>query len=391
MRVQDGFALQQRPLPGVGMSLPTVLQQYKLEVKEKISLAYIITSAFWQFYDTPVLRHKWTGESIFFMPEEVGQTQRLPNKAYISIQFESREEQTEEYSDADLLVYRFPRILAFAIILLEIGLGRPLQLQHFDDPVTQLNSDFEVASQTLTELREVSWDNFANKGVYIKAIENCLESTHYRIQQAPDPPANTATSNHLESYSRRSSEIDKRRKAFYNKVVWPLEWLAEAGFQGIYNKVNFLSERTEPEPPPTTPSNGKSMPMASFHAGAKITPHAWLDHLKQINKHIHTLRERPADSKGIRVAILDTGYDSSAPFFQDPTRLSHVKVWKDFVSGLETPIDTFGHGTFMATLLIETAPVAELFVARVAESTDKLIHSPFRIADVCFFLLFLSL
>lgn len=386
--MQDGFRLQQRPSPGVGMALPHVLQQYSLEVKDKIFLAYVITSAFWQFYDTQILRHKWTSESIIFMPEEVGHKQRLPNKAYISIQFESGREQTDEYLDTDFLVHRFPRILSFAIILLEIGLGKSLRLRQFDSPVAQFNSDFEVASQALVDLREMPWTNFANKDVYVKAIENCLESNHYRIQQAANGPTVAATSSHLNSDSRRSVEIDQRRKTFYNKVVWPLEWLAETGFQGNYNHVTFFSERTEPKPlalQSPTPNDEQSMPMPSFHAGALINPHGWLDHLKQINQHIHrTLHKRPASCKGIRVAILDTGYDPSAPFFQDRKRLRRVKGWKDFVSASKTPVDTFGHGTFMATLAIESAPVAELCIARVAESTDKLTYSPSRIADVCF-------
>lgn len=389
VRVQDGFRLQQRPSPGVGMSLPHVLQEYSLEVKDKISLAYIIASAFWQFYDTQILRHKWTSESILFMPEEVGHTQRLPNKAYISIQFESGREQTDEYLDTDFLVHRFPRILSFAVILLEIGLGRSLRLRQFDSPVAQFNSDFEVASQALVDLREMSWTNFANKDVYVKAIENCLESNHYRIQQAANGPTDAATLSHLNSDSRRSVDIDQRRKTFYNKVVWPLQWLAETGFQGSYNQVTFFSERTEPQPSASqspTPSHVQSMPMPSFHAGGLINPHGWLDHLKQINQYIHrTLHKRPASCKGIRIAILDTGYDLSAPFFQDHKRLRRVKGWKDFVSASKTPVDTFGHGTFMATLAIESAPVAELCIARVAENTDKLTHSPSRIADVWFF------
>lgn len=323
------------------------------------------------------------------MPEEVGHTQRLPNKAYISIQFELGREQTDEYLDTDFLVHRFPRILSFAVILLEIGLGRSLRLRQFDSPVAQFNSDFEVASQALVDLREMSWTNFANKDVYVKATENCLESNHYRIQQAANGPTDAATLSHLNSDYRRSVDIDQRRKTFYNKVVWPLQWLAETGFQGSYNQVTFFSERTEPQPSASqspTPSHVQSMPMPSFHAGGLINPHGWLDHLKQINQYIHrTLHKRPASCKGIRIAILDTGYDLSAPFFQDHKRLRRVKGWKDFVSASKTPVDTFGHGTFMATLAIESAPVAELCIARVAENTDKLTHSPSRIADVWFF------
>lgn len=385
---RGGFALKQRVLPGVGMSLYTVLQHYELDVKVKIFLAYSIALTFWQFYDMKDLRHKWSSRSIFFMPENGGQRERLPNKPYISIQFEPEEEETKEYSNADSLIHQHPRILSLAILLLEIGLGKPLQLQPRDNLVAQLNSDFDVATQSFIELSRGSWPNFCNKNYYDKAIGICLNYALYRSQQAPDAPANTATSN--------SSRMSQRRKIIRDNVVWPLRCLAKIGFWSIDEKNIFLSRRAEPEPlytirndiqPMPTPSTIRNheqpMTITSFHTGDKIDPEMWLDYLKVINKTIQGLRQGCSGSKSIRVAVLDTGYDPDVRFFQDDTRSTRVKGWKDFVSDSQDPVDAYGHGTMMTELVIETAPVAEVFVARVAENTERLEHSASQIAEVC--------
>ncbi|KAH6982561.1 peptidase S8/S53 domain-containing protein [Ilyonectria destructans] len=124
------------------------------------------------------------------------------------------------------------------------------------------------------------------------------------------------------------------------------------------------------------------LPSVQFHGSQKIDPKRWLDDLKAINRAISPrLRKLPAGSKGVRVAILDTGYNPKAPLLADQARSRCFKGWKDFVSGSDAPVDTFGHGTFMVTLLVESAPISEVHVARVAENTNNLPQSSSRIAQ----------
>ncbi|KAM0470203.1 hypothetical protein ACHAPX_010089 [Trichoderma viride] len=318
------------------------------------------------------------------MPEQHEGTRRLPNKPYLSIRFEVSKEDPDEYLTANSLIHRYPRILAFAIILVEIGLGRPLHLRQCKSLVAQVNADFDVASQGLDELKKASWKNFANKDVFIQAIVNCLTSGHYKL-------VNTTTS--AGPHSARSQDgppslqINQCRRAFYDKVVWPLQWLAEVGFR-CHQKATFLNEKQ------STPQIARSLssenilkeniqlPSVQFHGGKKIDPKCWLDDLKAINRAIHPrLQKLAAEGKGVRVAILDTGYDPKAPLLADNAAERCFKGWKDFVSTSEKPIDPFGHGTIMATLLVESAPVSEVHVARVAENTDSLPKSASQIAQ----------
>ncbi|KAB8213018.1 peptidase S8/S53 domain-containing protein [Aspergillus novoparasiticus] len=388
----NGRPLEQRPSPGFGITLTTVLQRYTLTLKDKINLAHITAEAFWQFYNTELVYRKWTSDCVFFMPEQHGDVLRLPNKPYISLQFELGDEDPDEYLSENSLVHRYPRILAFAIMLIEIAQGRSLQLRQCNSLASQVNADFDVAYQELGELRKSSWDSFQNKDIFIQAIVNCLINDNYR----PDLNVNITTSTvpitATDFCCRGSLEISQRRKAFYDKVVWPLQWLAEVGFRGDQN-TSYLNEKQSSLAVNFSLLSLKDdikediqLPSAQFHGNRQIDPKRWLDDLKAINRAISPGLRRlpaqlPAESKEVRVAILDTGYNPNAPLLADVARSRRFKGWKDFVSGSDTPIDTFGHGTFMATLLVESAPISEVHVARVAENTNSLQQSSLRIAE----------
>ncbi|KAL7955403.1 hypothetical protein V8C34DRAFT_246513 [Trichoderma compactum] len=123
-RLPNVQALEQQPCPGIGITLTTVLQRYTLQFKDKVDLAHMTARALWQFYDTRLLYDKWNSDCILFMPEEHKGIRRVPNKPYVPIQFEVSEEIIDEYLPEKSLAHRYPRILAFAIMLIEIGLGK---------------------------------------------------------------------------------------------------------------------------------------------------------------------------------------------------------------------------------------------------------------------------
>ncbi|QYS96040.1 Peptidase_S8 domain-containing protein [Trichoderma simmonsii] len=76
------------------------------------------------------------------------------------------------------------------------------------------------------------------------------------------------------------------------------------------------------------------------------------------------------DLPGIKIAILDTGIDIQHPYID--ARLGNIMDRYDWLNDDETAnvrlvSDLSGHGTFAASLILDYAPDAQLFVARIAE------------------------
>ncbi|KAH0527552.1 hypothetical protein TsFJ059_002544 [Trichoderma semiorbis] len=389
-RLPNVQALEQQPCPGNGITLTAILQQYTLQLKDKVDLAHMMAQALWQFYDTWLLYDKWNSDCILFMPEDHEGAQRVPIKPYVSIQFEVAGRNLDDRLSEDSHVHQHPRILAFAIMLIEIGLGRPLQLRQCNSLTAQVNADHNVAFQGLKKLKKSSWEDFSNKDVFIQATVNCLNSVNYKPLDTTAAPVLGLAGDHD---GWPALQIDHTRRAFYDKVVWPLQWLAEYGVSG-HQSASYLRKNQKSLQISRALSTREDIkediqpPSTEFHGGC-IHPKDWLGNLKEIHKHIYRrLRELVASGKsfrvdemGIRVAILDTGYNPKAPRLASKAAAKCFKGWKDFVSGSDIPVDSFGHGTFMATVLIYSAPMSEVHVARVAETTKELPQSGHRIAE----------
>ena len=96
-------------------------------------------------------------------------------------------------------------------------------------------------------------------------------------------------------------------------------------------------------------------------------------YMNQITRSSHTR---------IRIAVLDTGYDPNAEFFVNRDRRARLRGWKDCVADSQDPGDEHGHGTRVLSLLMKMAPMADVYVARVAKNSSGLERSSESIADV---------
>ncbi|RFU80267.1 s8 family peptidase [Trichoderma arundinaceum] len=367
--------LEPEPGPGRGENLAGVLRECQLTPKDKVILAYTIAQAYHHFYDSDLMRIKWTSEAIWFMPPVHGKDE-IPLRPYLSFPFGTHSDPVEDFIDNARLVHQHPRILAIGILLLEVGLSKPFRSIPQRNTIAQVNCDHLIAHNWLSDLKKLKWDGFTHKSLFDKAVEYCIregkllvdtQSRLYPVGAATGPPSTAPPDD--------KQGILKRRQKFYKNVVLPLKWLAETGFRHDIGNKLYIRKSSKADSLNEHVLNQISQQEASFHSGKSVNPTMWLRDLNSIGVLVERQRRAHRVKTPIRVAILDTGIfemDNNAPW--------RIKNKRDFVDE-PAMMDTFGHGTLMARLVMECAPSAEITVARVARNTEELKVSQENIED----------
>lgn len=83
----------------------------------------------------------------------------------------------------------------------------------------------------------------------------------------------------------------------------------------------------------------------------------------------------------VRIAVLDTGIDTSDWMIKSAMKKNMVEA-RSWVGARGSFHDTYGHGTHVARLLIEMAPSAKLFVAKITDNKYLDPKDMWRIAEV---------
>ncbi|KAF5599536.1 thermostable alkaline protease precursor [Fusarium pseudoanthophilum] len=357
--------------PGQGLPLSLVIQSYKLTDKDKILLAHAIAHSFWQFYESDLMKSRWTSDDIWFMHEMDHQhspKDQLALRVYMPLDFEVQQRNSED-EDKSMLTHPFPHILGLGLILLQIGLSRPFKSMTHLPFISRLNRDHGAARQLLGELEKAQWARSTHRDIFARAVANCLDPRTFTTS-TPNPKG-------------IESEDGIRRKVYID-IVEPLSKLVNIAFKTDANYVSYLARCKE-----VATHNKLHSQIASFHTGKTIVPEEWLDNLRHISMHIMNLREQKPDHefKPTKIAILDTGCDAELPFFKIPRRKKSIKAWKDFTadgsddrSEAGCMEDEYGHGSLMTRLIMEAAPLAHVYVARVAKNTEELKYSSDQIA-----------
>lgn len=224
-------ALKHRPSPGKGLPLSEVLVRHVLEVGDKLALAHAVASAFWQYYNSPLMNRAWTSNTIWLMPQADlwNDSEQLPLRAYISFHPDATECDFDaaEFTATPGVIHRCPRIQSLATLLLEIGLGKPFHCPVYEHQIKHHNCRHLMASMYVEELKAEPWEDFSHKDIYTKAVEECLTSDGLmgKDTQSNDPNSDA-----------------HRRQLLHADVVSPLEWLYKY-FRKPGQEIRYLTAR----------------------------------------------------------------------------------------------------------------------------------------------------
>ena len=384
--------------PGHGESLSYILSNGNLTVEHKIVLAYKIARATWQFYTSDLMHAKWTSDDIWFMPIEPNDRSKnqIPLRAFLSLPFEKDNSYLAEDLEKSAYTHRYPRILFLGIILLEIGLGESLKVEPFESSslslVAYINRAHCKAKMRLREFEKRAWDDFSSKAEFDKAINKCLDCRSFKdVHKTPMKRQNQDIGSEQLPFAAALVPMERRR-ALYQEVVAPLRWLAEVGFESSRD-IQFITVSRVQRREATLVNDAEyqafwnEVKKPTFNiTGPGIQSGCWMDRLKVINSYVLRRRKSAGVTSPIKVAILDTGCNRDLPFFKNNIISECFKDWKDFGAESQTPVDIFGHGTFMARLLLQVAPIVNLYVARIAVTQDELELNENKIIQVSSYL-----
>ena len=96
----------------------------------------------------------------------------------------------------------------------------------------------------------------------------------------------------------------------------------------------------------------------------------WADDYFSRLKTIHNLLKM-TDNK-VAIAMIDTGINVHHPEMKMHIQNGSITLWKGFPEELNPLEDNCGHGTHGASVLLKTAPNAELLMARVFDDNGKM-------------------
>lgn len=372
-RLLDSEPLQHIVDHAPGISLANVIQCYYLTPKVKAILGYILARSVWQFYDSDWLKTPWTSRTIQFMrhynsPIGDEEPSVFPSKPYYSVHFGEDDASSREATTNSGEIHRYPRVRDLGIMLVEIGLGCLL-----DDSapkhnvISKANQDWLHAkgwSDSKTPWRDFDYPK------YRAAVENCLDPNIFA--KAPFKPS--------VNVDELAKGLHKRRKIFYERVVSPLEELVQGtGWKEIMNDMPSLRLQTAPTQPRPLQELQHPVEQSKLSKDQKDSKR-WLKRIQLLNIELKKQSQGPA--RRTRIAILDTGYDADAIFFQPNPQRNRLVRWKDFVEDAKEPTDCNGHGTHLVSLIMKIAPEADIYVARVAKDPMGLSTASEAIAEV---------
>lgn len=312
-------------------------------------------------------------------------------KPYLSVHFGDENPESDEYSDFDGQIHRYPRIRALGIMLVEIGVGLPLHRSDEEGPAQSLaakvNNDLLLAMQRLKNKKLWGDCDYPN---FLDAVNHCLDPGTFSLTPC------------VRSLSDKDEVegLKQRRNILYDKVIFPLKellqgtrWMDQLTTIGPLeasskSSVGQLVAEQSSADNAAIESSPTRKPAKKRLTKSEKEAKEWLSRMQRLNGELAgtALDISPGNPPAqVRIAVLDSGCDNNAPFFLHPENGPRLREWKDWVDGSDQWQDCHGHGTHLVSLIMKIAPEADLFVARITKSPDQLSDAAGTVAKVLHF------
>lgn len=287
-----------------------------------------------------------TGEGIFFLRDPA--TQKIVDKThpYLSCQLHDR----PKSRDDDNLVCD-PQLLDFAKLIMEIRMWKRLPLSCREGKLSkeQLRLDLLKLINDRRHFRD-------KDDMFKRAVKACLDTAGKEAAQD-------------------ETSKDRLHNYIFDKIVRPLDHYAEFPEFSTSTSTDSLSEN--PEEPQDSLFDWKKEYNTAEDKFSRAQ--GFLDNMEHfVDRHIR----KPASdnplpkhrSEKIRIAVIDSGVSINDPIIRSARKHEKIRKCRNFSSlNPDDCDDRLGHGTMVARLLMDVAPEAELFIAKVSSDTEQYI------------------
>ncbi|EHK50330.1 hypothetical protein TRIATDRAFT_81264 [Trichoderma atroviride IMI 206040] len=302
-------------------------------------LAVILSYAVLYLHDTPWLQHTWSSSHILFFPTT---SSAIPLRPFIQIQLgqyqESRQDpddlddpddlELENLDPDDLIMHHCPFLVTLAVMLMEVYFAVP-----FNVLAKRYGYDIAPDAESSVSTRRCVDVELVFKACREEIPENY--QFHCAVDKCLDPAA-------WEDESGNKLDNEALTLRIYQEIVLPLETELGQAFT--------------------------SMPIDELDRIAQELNFPNWDQDDVYEKFIKPSSLNAVSS--VKIAILDTGVDLSHPDFE--ARVDNIKGKYNWLSPNSNKphviTDRNGHGTFAASLILDYAPDAQLYIAKIAES-----------------------
>lgn len=195
------------------VSLASLLQHYSLSDRGKIHLAHCLSWAVWQYYDSKWMCHRWTSDEVHFIPPDgrdditFHQGSLDAMSPHIKVKINSGEGEFDvlhsEYAQHRLL-HPAPRIHALGVMLANI-FGHSIEGPNANPVAFYNHQQLHYRDKLPNDWPRIEADSSRLRAIIKEATLACFDKT---------------------LSGKSESSLTERREYLFNKIVWPLRYLA---------------------------------------------------------------------------------------------------------------------------------------------------------------------